>query len=128
MLAAIISLIMATPPPGCYHLTGIYRNAVLAPTRTATVSARRTRCSSMVVPKGRSRNVHGGDRKEARIGQVKAQAAAAVKRPRRSRRNRCGGVTLAKGKAPGANQETWRNRIGNDSRPLEALFFFFLSG
>jgi hypothetical protein len=98
---------------------GIYKNAVLARTRTATVSVRRTRCSSMVVPKGRSRSVHEGDRKEARIGRVKVLVATAVKRPRRSRRNHCGGVILAKGEAPGATSVP--KTVGSDSKPLEAF-------
>jgi len=103
-------------------LSGIYKNAGLAPSRTATVSARRTRCSSMVVPRGRSRNVHEGDRKEARIGRVRDPVAVAVKRPRRSRRNHCGGVILAKGKAPGAMNVPMAWRVGNDSRPFWKVF------
>jgi hypothetical protein len=50
--------------------------------------------------------------------------AGAVKRPRRSRRNHhCGGVILAKGEALGTMSvpKTWR--VGNDSKPLESLFF-----
>jgi hypothetical protein len=65
--------------------------------------------------KGRSRNVHEGDRKEAKIGQGKLPVGAAVKRPRRCRRDHYGGVILAakKGKkAPGTMRVpmTWSRK------------------